>query len=616
MGIKINLILSFVFLTVLFSFGQKTDIVERNGKKFFMHIVEQGNTLYSISREYNIHIDSIAAYNDVLDNDLKIGQVLYVPVLENSTQESESAISNTFIHIVEKKETLFGISRTYDCSVEQLTEANPNVKDGLQIGQELIIPCKSKNVPKPPVIIEEEVINQPRVFNVEDSVIRYTVQQGETLYGISKRYMLSVDEVLKANDLSTASISPGDVLIIPLKNFEGDLNEVEVRKISVEDTLSNGTIFSHLKRKNNYNVVVLAPILIDKNQKVIAGMIDQNTALNDITNLSADFIMGAKIGFDSLVNLGLNLNVSIFDTKGNVNELNTLLTKEELRNADVVIGPFFPENIEKASAWAKANQKQMIIPVLTPTKVLENNKFVTTVVPSDYTLIGGMAKHLAISESDKRVFLIKANNQKDIDKNNFFKMAFEKYATHNKLVEISGTSQSEIANQLRENDTAIFVSLTEDAKNVMSFINNINAAKNQSGRKGKSPAIVYGMKSWNDIDPLNSYYKNRFTLHTPSTNFVDYNGEPVNHFLKQYREQYKTEPGPFAMQAFDVAVGVFYEHLVLNTQPQHTVINQYHFVQNQPNFGWENDAVFIIKQEDFELKKVTKLNFSLTQNKD
>ena len=103
-------------------------IVFINGRKYFVHTVQQGNTLYSIAKAYNVSEDEIKESNPELTNSLKIGQNIRIPVSEKSSAQVEKKRKKDFIaHRIKAGETLYSIARDYNISVAPLREANPSI---------------------------------------------------------------------------------------------------------------------------------------------------------------------------------------------------------------------------------------------------------------------------------------------------------------------------------------------------------------------------------------------------------------------------------------------------------------------------------------------------------
>lgn len=106
------------------------------------HTVLRKENLFSISQKYGISVEALKKANDIHGNNISVGRVLVIPNLENIVSEelTEVAIDSSFItHTVIKDDTLFNLTRLYQISEEALYEFNPALKDGLNLGMVLIV---------------------------------------------------------------------------------------------------------------------------------------------------------------------------------------------------------------------------------------------------------------------------------------------------------------------------------------------------------------------------------------------------------------------------------------------------------------------------------------------
>jgi LysM repeat protein len=111
-----------------------------NGKQFIIHQVDQKETLYSISKRYGVAVASLIENNPNSDAGLSVGQELKVPYIPKGKPEKDIAT-----HKVEAKETLFSISKIYNISVDDLKNWNNLNDNSLSVGQELIVQKKTAN---------------------------------------------------------------------------------------------------------------------------------------------------------------------------------------------------------------------------------------------------------------------------------------------------------------------------------------------------------------------------------------------------------------------------------------------------------------------------------------
>lgn len=604
MGMKIFFGLLVCLLVSTISYAQEIGEEVRNDTTFKVHIVEQGNTLYGLKQKYNTSIESIIKANPGVDKGIQVGQKLYIPVGFNKT--SKSAPKK---HIVEQSETLFGISRKYDLTVDELIKANPDAEEGLQIGQELIIPINKDKVTKDDVE-EEKVVKDSISVNYEvkfdDSIVQYTVQRKETLYSISRRFMVSVEKLSEVNEIRNNKIKPGQVLIIPLKKER--IERVEVRNIHREDTLKDSLQFQELEVKEKYKVVMLLPFKISSNGKVLSGMLDENTRLNKVSDIALDFLMGAKMALDSLENMGLTAEVTAFDTEGSSKVLTSLIEEGQLENADLIIGPFFPDLVEIASVWCKKNQVELIVPTSVPTKVLMNNLYVTTIVPSDLTMISALANYMAQHHADDKIFIMKGENQSVQARVELFEKTFksslpETFKSKELIVitSLGSSSGRDIARKVDIDTANFFVCLSDDVKQVMEFVNTLNAAKNYSSGLRKADVTIVGTKDWMDMSSLNSYYKNRFNFHFPNSSYLNFQDSTINSFINDYRKTYEADPSKYAFHGFDVVLSQC-ARVLLKENRNNGLMNHFLISRIGKSHGKENHGVFICRQSEFEIE--------------
>lgn len=177
--------------------------IERiNGKVYVIHEVDKGETLYSISRRYDVSMNEIAEATPEVRRGLKAGARIRIPY-----KQPVAAISESVIHTVVKGETLFAISRKYGVTYQQIMAWNNLDSPSINIGQKLTIGGDTVEEPKP--------VN----YYAEGKTI-HVVQKGEGLYGIGRKYGVSVEELLEWNGLENSNLSIGQELVVKFGKSE------------------------------------------------------------------------------------------------------------------------------------------------------------------------------------------------------------------------------------------------------------------------------------------------------------------------------------------------------------------------------------------------------------
>lgn len=151
------------------------------------YTVKKGDSLYSIATKYNTTVDELKRINNLTSNTISIGQVLKLPSDKVSDVEKEE---NTISYTVQKGDSLYSIARKYSTTIDKIKDLNNLTTNLLSIGQVLLIPTDT---------------------NLETT---YTVQKGDSLYSIAKKYDTTVDRLKQLNNLSSNLLSIGQILIV------------------------------------------------------------------------------------------------------------------------------------------------------------------------------------------------------------------------------------------------------------------------------------------------------------------------------------------------------------------------------------------------------------------
>ena len=160
------------------------------------YVVQKGDTLYSISKKYGIPVAELMEMNHLTSQILSIGQILDL---------SNDSHSSSNYYVVQKGDTLYSIAKKYNLSVSDLISFNQLMSTTLTIGQTLSLS------PVSDIVMGSTCFGQSYE---EPQYITHIVKRGDTLYSIAKKYGVSVDSILKLNDLSNASLSIGQILKI------------------------------------------------------------------------------------------------------------------------------------------------------------------------------------------------------------------------------------------------------------------------------------------------------------------------------------------------------------------------------------------------------------------
>ena len=204
------------------------------------YVAQKGDTLYSIANKLGTTVSELKKENNLTSNTLQIGEVLRIPTKEIYEEEEN-------IYIVKKGDSLYSIANKYNTTVEELKRINNLTSNILSIGQVLKLPSDKAS----------DVEN-------EENTISYTVQKGDSLYSIARKYDTTIDRIKDLNNLTTNLLSIGQVLLIPT-----DTNLETTYTVKKGDSLYSiakkyNTTVDRLKQLNNLtsNLLSIGQILI------------------------------------------------------------------------------------------------------------------------------------------------------------------------------------------------------------------------------------------------------------------------------------------------------------------------------------------------------------------
>jgi len=512
---------------------EKTTLLE--GKKYYLHRIEKGQTLYGICNTYSVEKNDLILENPELINGLKEGQEIKIPVNQSKKIEANSVASqssNTLYkeHVVEPKQTLYAISKLYSISIEEIIKHNPEAENGLKSGQTLKIPQKTTPTPvyhKPEkkqetlVLVEQpKTIQQPVVTPTYTSTFHDTATH-------------------KNNKLKIGVLLP---FHLSMQNLDNEANNSS----------------------------------FEPYQKSV---------------LALDFYQGLLLAADSLTKKGLNFDFYTYDTGNDSLELAQVLAKPEMQKMDLLIGPVYNERLLQVAAFSKKYHIPMVSPFSQVNKFLLGNSQTAKIVASASTQFEAIGNYILKNKKNETVYLLTDESPKEKNQITLIKRLFKDNRDSIKTISVK-TGFANLEPLLNDGKPKIFITPINDQPKVTEMLGKIYFSKDTN-------ITIYGTDNWFNFSTIETERMAKINVVLPTYSYVNYARPEVINFVVKYKNEQGIEPSKYAFQGFDtgiyfldlIAQKTFNK---LENYPFNGLQNQFDFYQTAEESGYENKHAHLL----------------------
>lgn len=616
---------------------KRSEVIENiDGKNFYLHFVKQGETLYEIAKAYDINVEEIYIENPESKKEIKAGKILKIPYEEiKKTTETGEASKNDFVlYTVKVKETLYGISKKFGIEIQQIKNLNPGMSESLAEGQIIKIPSSVKG-------------DNGTTPSVETKSITHTVLAGETLYGIAKKYNVTIEEIEKINPDNEGQIKVGQVILIPatdkvnfiwhkvekndrLQNIadkynlsyeeilefnpgiqkkleKGQLIKIpvntkepvnETEKTSGADNDDSGDKKCDNAEKNKhsaYRVALMLPLYLEQADSLIIDSITDASKMSEHSSLKfIQFYEGFKMAVDSMNKEGMNLTLFVYDVDNSSAKINAVLNSPGLEKMDLIIGPFYSESFRKMADFAKTNKIRIINPLSTREEILVGNPFIFKIKPPGSSQADRIVSFIMQHYSRYNIIIVRQNRYKYQEEVSYVKNYLNSHRPtgiyyKNKSI-IENLKSRELDKVFSENNLFTIDRLSAKINDSTYFSNmireivfaddsnfrikpNLSAVRHNlviafSDEKVFSQELMsqlnkmaddyeislLGCPEWEKFEDLETEYLENLNVHWLTSTLVSYDDPQTKKWITDFRSIYKTEPtiDKYAFDGFDI----------------------------------------------------------------
>ncbi len=441
-----------------------------------------------------------------------------------------------YLYTVQKSEGFYAISQRFGVPQSLIIESNPNAENGLKVGQIIKVP-----------VVENQTPAKKEKVKPDFPVKTYTIRPNDTLYSLSKKYKVEVDDILKVNPQAT-TLSIGDILYIPdsvaikkeLKkakeeakkaNKYKDLAETafsSVKKDTLETNMDFGvdmledSVDLEIISKNynrDFKVAILLPFMLDATKRD-ASM-----------DRFVDFYKGCIIAADSLAKKGINIDLHAYDIGKTHSQITSVLSNYELKQMDLIIGPAYQSQVSYISKFAEDNKIRTIIPFSSNVPEIDTNKYLYQVVSPQKELYPMLTEKFCELFKDKLIIISQTESFTTYNKSEFTDLLLPKLKKNN--IEFKYIDDFKIASKvdsIAKLSEKEIIFLTPSSNEVL-----LNRLGEQLELITAKNVSVFAFPEWNGyhIDELYSLPIYSFTSYS-----TDYNNDETKRFFNIFVDRF------------------------------------------------------------------------------
>ena len=506
------------------------DKVRHNGEVCYSHIVKERQTLYSISKAYNVSIEDIYKYNpSVKENGLKVNTILIIPIAGEATQTNadvagEMAAEPGIEAVAKTEEAQTPVAETAD---ETVTET----------ATETATETVAETVAKPEVKPEDE-----------DIVIKrktHTVRWFEDLDTIAEKYGVTVEALMEINGLTGRKLTKRQKLIIP--------TEEEAAQAQADDNaLEDGETLLDASDTTAVTDTLILPEMPSKKIVDLSLMLPFNaSSAKGSSSNNIDFYSGVLLAIYEMSQNGVSTSLDTYDIADG--KIKTDL--DSLKNENVVIGPVSTGDLTRL--FNTAPEDKMVVSPLDQRAeklVYEHSNMIQAPTPYSVIYTDLMAWMKEDLQEGDRAIVVTEKGARATEAVQAMMAAVDSSKIEYKALSYSILEGRDVPESLAwlmtEDETAsnrVFIASESEA-----FVNDVVRNLNVMIHK-KYKVVLYApgrIRNFETIEVDNFHNSN---LHVSLGYYIDYDDAKVKEFLLKYRALYNSEPTQFSFQGYDLA---------------------------------------------------------------
>lgn len=480
-----------------------------------IHVVEQGQTLYGLAKQYGVTIDELIAANPGSENGIKIGQKLNIPAAHaaaNTAADTDKQVRDAFghntatvsvpngsdpvYHTLAAGESIYDIAKRYNASIEGIIASNPGLKpDEYNTGATVKVTPNSAL----PFIYER----------VGRRNYKYEVQRGETYASIAAANGITEEE-LKAANPDMKKVKKGKTIVLPkpyTERVNGEMATIPLEELRAYYEPRINNIYENLVTKrieNEVNIAMVLPFQLHK------------SAPPKQAYLYTDFYKGFLMALDSVSRLtDKHVNLKVYDTQHNLNVTDSILALPELKAMNMIIAPSEPQQLARINAFGKANAVPVMNCFTTKNEDYLDNPYVYQVnTPTNEMIHNVMVWFDKQFKGYNVIYLSSTGDDKEMFEHMRKHITGKKYNTA--TINVNGDlNYNDISNKMDPGSKYVFIPSSGDKALIKRYISALKEVKKERfdcdlGLIAFPEYVLYLKEYQTDLQDIDTYMFTRF----------------------------------------------------------------------------------------------------------
>ncbi len=618
-----------------------------NNKEYYIHIVEQGQTVFSIARAYGLKY-----YDAVIKTDihlLRVGDTVWLPKNSQSVAavsanaEAIAAPANRIHYVkIEPGQTLYGLSREYGVSVEQIIDANPELRtEQLKAGQMLKIPPQKAEsaVQK----MENTEVSNAEVQRQAEQKDREEKGRAEARREAEMKAREQAEaEAKREAEQKTNSVDAIVQPVVSVSEPSASANPNPVRRPVVNPypfdevpsvfpkaqapyyNFSTVSTFNYPVRERQDSqrlfVTVVMPLNLNKMNEISTSKFDieQRGKKEYKVFEFIQFYEGILMALEELQNRGVDIVLNVVDLTSDKDEdvINAFNT-HNVANSDFVVALLVKKPFTKLAELAKQHQVFVINPFSSRIEVVKDNPYVVKCMPSVEGTVKGLLDIVAKKHKGGNLYVLHSSNKSNNTDENEYREELQRQLEARKDIKYTffdWSANAKLVPTLKTTNDNVIISIYDQDRNKNTVFSTTLLNRLSSISKN-TPVLMTTTNYLTEYPNVDFEQLQHLNYTTLTTGYLDYNNSRHKNFIETYKEKFRTEPNTlYAGVAHDIMLyfctALWQQGAEFWRNPQKFnapsgMLFPFSLKQSSPTGGYENQKPDIYQMSNYKLIPLT-----------